>query len=625
LPPIGVSISGLPDYSKTTAAVLGVLLGTIIFTPDVLFKLRPSWVDIPMALWCVAGVPSSLQNGLGLYDGLSESLAQVTTWGLPYLIGRIHFGDPEGMLTITTGLPVGALFYVPLCVFEMRMMTSLMMIIYGVGRWAAGTGLRFGGYRPNVFFTTGLELGLLMCAATLACWWLWSQGLIKRLGGIPVGSVLLPILLVTSILCRSSGALILMVIGTAVLWFTAKTKSRALALALLMVGPIYVGVRIPNIWSGNEAIAVAEALVGAERADSFRHRLTSENLLVAKAMQQPFFGWGGFARHTLHYDNNEKGRRVDMDGMWINILGMKGLVGLSLLGAAMLVPAVVFVLRFPRPLWGSAQLAPGLLTVTIVGLYVIDCLMNGFVNVIYMAMVGGLVGLKPDQFQSRAVRQRSAGLTSGRIALPNGAHATSDLGAPGLLAARHREIGRSMKLQGRLEAADSAWQRALDVLGRMLDANPDSQEIQRLWCDCANDLVWLRVNHPDPNNRNLKAAVPLALRLVELCPGAAEYWNTLGVTHFRAGDDLAALAALDRAAALAGGGTPFDDVFRAMAHARRGELDRATSELARAESQAERYWQGHPELAEFRSEARSILAQGANASTLQEPSESHSL
>ena len=72
----------------------------------------------------------------------------------------------------------------------------------------------------------------------------------------------------------------------------------------------------------------------------------------------------------------------------------------------------------------------------------------------------------------------------------------------------------------------------------------------------------------------------MALRAVDEFPDAAAYWNTLGVAHYRAGDDHAAVAALDRARTL-GGGTAFDDVFLAMAHARLGDPAEARQALAR--------------------------------------------
>ena len=93
LPPYSMPMAGLPDYSKSTAAVFGVLLGTFFCCPDRILTFRPRWFDLPMALWCLSGIVSSLQNGLGLYDGLASSLTLSVVWGLPYFVRLLHFGD----------------------------------------------------------------------------------------------------------------------------------------------------------------------------------------------------------------------------------------------------------------------------------------------------------------------------------------------------------------------------------------------------------------------------------------------------------------------------------------------------------------------------------------------------
>ena len=58
-------------------------------------------------------------------------------------------------------------------------------------------------------------------------------------------------------------------------------------------------------------------------------------------------------------------------------------------------------------------------------------------------------------------------------------------------------------------------------------------------------------------------------------PGRCDYWNTLGVAYYRAGDDGSATAALNRATAWAA--TAFDEVFLAMAYARLGDRKSRTS------------------------------------------------
>ena len=328
LPPVTLVISSLPDYSKSTAATVGIMLGTLIFGTDRLLKFRPRWFDLPMFLLCLSGTFSSLQNGLGLYDGLSETLNQTLTWGLPYLIGRLYFGDPEGLRYFAAAMIIGGLSYVLPCLYEIRMSPQLMAKIYGFGSWQ---GIRLGGYRPYVFFKTGLELGLWMTAASMAGWWLGRCGAIKKLGQISFGSVLLPILVVTTILCRSTGALALLLMGMALLWLSVRFRTRLILAGFLLVGPLYVAVRVTHLWSGQQAVDLAKAVVGPDRAQSLEYRFQCEELLAARALQQPVFGWGRWDRSKVYFDPDTAWKKpVPTDGLWIIILGTKGFVGLTL-------------------------------------------------------------------------------------------------------------------------------------------------------------------------------------------------------------------------------------------------------------------------------------------------------
>ena len=51
------------------------------------------------------------------------------------------------------------------------------------------------------------------------------RGLLKEIGQTPFGSVLLPILMVTTILCRSTGALLLLFCGIALLWLSTRYQT----------------------------------------------------------------------------------------------------------------------------------------------------------------------------------------------------------------------------------------------------------------------------------------------------------------------------------------------------------------------------------------------------------------
>jgi tetratricopeptide (TPR) repeat protein len=594
LPPVLIGIPGLPDYSKTTAAIAGVALASVLFAPDYLLKFRPRWFDLPMVLICVSDVCTSLLNGLGLYDGLSVAFGDFLTWTLPYLFGRIYFGDPEGLRIFVVTMVIGGLVYIAPCLLETQISPQLLQKIYGVTNVVAWS-RRYGGYRPQVFFGTGLECSLWMTAASLAGGWLWYCGSLKKVGGIRFGSVLLPILIATTILSRSTGALILLAAGTMVLWLSCRFKTRLLLAGLLLVGPLYVTVRVSQVWSGQEVVDLIENTLGHAPAYSLQYRFGCEDMLIVKAVQQPFFGWGAYGRSAAYWE--ETGQNVITDGMWIILLGFKGFAGLTLVYLGLILPAIRFVWRFPPGRWREPELAAASLAAVLLGLYVIDCLLNGFANVVYVVLGGGLAGLTPKQLRTNTDKsglETAAGASKINLAIHN------------------HDLGRALKGEGRFKDAEAVWTHTLDSLGPLVMAYPGNPDLRRRWCDCANDLAWLKLHYFEAAHGDPSASIALARRAVEECPEVAVYWNTLGTAYYRSGDDAAAVAALDRAIAL-GGSTAFDNVFLAMAHARLGDREHAEHLLAQAVLELERRNPAHPELVRFCHEARSIFAESSRA------------
>jgi tetratricopeptide (TPR) repeat protein len=602
LPPYTLPINGLPDYSKSVAASLGMLAGTLLFAPDRLLHFRPRWFDMPMLGWCLCGMLSSLSNDLGIYDGLSSILTQVVLWGLPYLLGRLYFVTLDDLRVFVVGMVIGGLSFIPLCLGEIGMSPQLLKTLYG---YSVDMGMRDGFYRPQVFFLTVLELGMWMTAASLAAWWLWRCRTLRTIGGSPFGPLML-LLIITTFASRSTGALVLLIVGVPLLWLSARWRTRLLLAALLLVGPVYVSVRITETWSGWQAVVWANRLVGPVRAETLGYRFQCERYLGDHALERPIFGWGGFGRGLV--------ANVPVDGLWIGTLGANGFVGLILLYLALVLPAARFVWHFPARWWGDPRVAAASLAAACLGLYLVDCLMNAFVNIIYISLAGALAGIDPREL--RALGASGAAGTGrradGRTSLAVRHARVTPASGRALLADRCRTLGRSFKLDGRLDEADAAWRQALDLIAAQIEAEPGAVEPRRRWCDCANDLAWLRANRPEPSRRDPASAVSLAGRAVDEFPDAAAYWNTLGAASYRAGDDRTAIAALERARSIAGG-TAFDEVFLAMARARMGDPEGARQALARAMLQAEQHHPGHPELAALCDEAHSLIGGGATA------------
>ncbi len=356
-----------------------------------------------MVVFCLCPFASATTNGLGAYEGASAMLEQIVSWGLPYLIGRVYFTDLDGLGELALGIAIGGLIYVPLCLIEVRFSPILETAVYGIAHWE---GLRYGGYRPKVFLSTGLELGMWMTNASLVCYQIWSCGAVKTLRGIGLGKFLL-VLLVTSVLCKSTGAIGVLVLGLSTMWIAKRTKRSWAVWLLIAIAPCYTVTRTFNLWSGQEAVQLPEATVGGDRAQAVSYRLYMENRLASHALEAPILGWGRFNRNQIH---NKKGQVLTVpDGYWILALGINGLVGLTTLVVIMIQPMVLTIRRFPVATWSDPRVAPTVALAMILTLTMIDFLSNAMLNPIYALTMGGVVGQSAVRLGGRR-REAEAGL-----------------------------------------------------------------------------------------------------------------------------------------------------------------------------------------------------------------------
>jgi hypothetical protein len=583
LPPIGLDLPGIPNYDKAAAATIGIVLATLIFEVQRLAAFRFRWFDLPMLLWCACPLISSNVNGLGAYDGVSTCVRQCIAWLFPYLVGRLYLTDLKDIRELAFGMVIGGACLVPLCLFEMRMSPLLSKLVYGIEKFE---GTRFGGYRPRIFFSAGLELGLWMNTVTLVAWWLWRTGEFKRLAGFRSG-IIVGALLLTTIACRSTGAFLLFLAGVAALWIAWQTKSKWPIWALLLVPPVYCVVRTANLWSGTHAVQLVRLIVSEERTYSFEFRLLNEDLLIAKALQQPIFGWGGWGRNLVYDDS---GRLLsNIDQLWIVALGIHGIVGLTLLTTAQLLPAVLFLRRFSVQQWAQPGLAAAAVMAVVVDVSLLDGLLNGMLNLIYIVAAGGLVNIATCRT-----------LVLARTAYPA-------IPIVEKRATEYQSLGRAFRDHGRYLEAKNAWLGALDLLSKQASAQPTAPALRQKWCECANDLAWLLVMAADPGVRDPAAALSLASQASAAYPECGAYWNTLGAAYYRVRDFRAALTALDRASWLNGGATAFDLFFLAMAYAQLGDQQQASQCLALAVGWMEQHCPNHIELRCLCDEAESTV------------------
>ncbi|MFO0831785.1 MAG: hypothetical protein U0637_08055 [Phycisphaerales bacterium] len=393
--PVGTTFNlpGLPDYSKYTAIGLAAVLGSALFDSGRLMAFRPRWFDIPALLMLVIPFFSSITNGLGAYDGVSQMFNAFCLWTAPYFLARVYYSDLDGARDLATLIIIGALIYTPLCLYEVKMSPQLHRTVYGFFPGNFGMTRRMGGWRPNVFLEHGLAVGLWMCCAAVVSVYLWQSKWPRSVATIPMWVVVL-VLLGAAVACKSFGAIALMALALSIGIIAKWLRLHWLVVLFVMVPVLYMVLRATDLWDGHQLVDLARDIGGGERSGSLMVRVRNETVLVEKALRQPLFGWGTWGRNRVSIE--ETGFRSVTDALWVVIVGQRGLAGLFAMMGMLLMPPILHIVRWGRLAMSHPMLAPATALCLVLIMFVCDTLFNGFVSPVYLLAAGAVMGLTPD-------------------------------------------------------------------------------------------------------------------------------------------------------------------------------------------------------------------------------------
>ena len=84
------------------------------------------------------------------------------------------------------------------------------------------------------------------------------------------------------------------------------------------------------------------------------------------------------------------------DGLWIITLGQFGKLGLASLTLTVILPALVFWKKIPLRFWDHPAVAPGAAMAFMLLLHMVDNLLNGMLNPLFMIGFGGVSAILPN-------------------------------------------------------------------------------------------------------------------------------------------------------------------------------------------------------------------------------------
>lgn len=392
LPFLTVSLPLIPDFDRVNSTCYAVLIGIFLFDPGRFGKFKFSWLDLPMLVWCTCNIPTSIVNGLGFYDGITNALNVTMTWGIPYFIGRLYLSDFGSLRQAAIGMIAGVLVYAPLCLIESRLSVSFHLLIYGfqLPTQSYMFSVRLGGYRPSVFMTSGLMLSLWMLLGTLLSVVFLRTGVVKKLWSLSFTAIS-PFLLITFVLIRSTGAYTLFAVALLIIFMAKWLKTAVLYWAIMIAIIVYLYLGAAGSFPREQIVNAMLSVFSAERVQSMDFRFQNEEILSAKAREQLLFGWGGYGRARV-YDDYGKDISVT-DSLWVIAYGNNGVVGLASIFGSLMVPIIAFAIRFPARFWGHPVVAPAATLAVFILMYTYDCTANAMVNPVYALILGGLSGV----------------------------------------------------------------------------------------------------------------------------------------------------------------------------------------------------------------------------------------
>jgi hypothetical protein len=374
--------------TKAWVGPVAALVGVLVFDTKTLLAFRPRWVDAPMLAWCAWPLLQSVFAATPSKPAaFVAALYLLGCWGLPWLLARLYFSRPEGQWLLLRALTYSALACLPFSLYEGVFGPDAYGLTFEVHPFRADGAERYLGFRPIGFFEHGNQFGIWVSLCALLAVWRCVVLPPGRYRHIALAVAALSVLM--ALAAQSVGALLLMGAGGALLSSSQLIRTRLVVFgtlgALMLSAAVYTSGVIPINQIG-KGTAWGQTVVNAFRAagrGSFTWRISQDQKLLAEIKAHPVVGsaqWDWFrAKNTRPW------------GLAMLLLGQFGLVGLTLCFGSVLWPALREAWEAPRASGWQSSTMPLLLAV-IVGLTMLDALMNSFIFFPAVLIAGALAG-----------------------------------------------------------------------------------------------------------------------------------------------------------------------------------------------------------------------------------------
>lgn len=399
--PVQFDLPLLPPLDKETLPALSLCLAVFIAVQQGRLE-QVSWIPQSrllrglLAVFVLSPLFTVLANtdalffgriglpGLGLRDAISLVLTRIIMI-VPMLVALGLLRRRQDLRDMLLGFALFGLIYSAPMLIEVRLSPQLNNWIYGFYQHLFDQSIRFGGYRPVVFLYHGIWVAFFAMSATLA------TAAIARQSAGPErarAAILMLYLFVVLVLCKSIGALLYALILLPLVLFMPQRIQILLAMIIATAALTYPVIKGAGLLP-EQTLVEAFARISAERANSLQFRLNNETLLLERAMERPWLGWGSWGRNQIY--DPITGEELIADGRWVIAIGFYGWIGFIAEMGLLAAPIFVMVLRYGTLHAAGLSTLAGA-TALILSVNILDLLPNATLTPLTWLLSGGLLG-----------------------------------------------------------------------------------------------------------------------------------------------------------------------------------------------------------------------------------------
>ena len=323
--------------------------------------------------------------GLNIRDVVSALGNQIIVL-IPFLLARQYLANRDALREMLVIFVAAALAYSIPSLIEIRFSPQINIWVYGFFQHEFVQTMRAGGFRPIVFLPHSLWLAFFVVTALLAASALARKSDREVDQRFVMAMVYLGVLL---LLCKSFASIAYGLCLAPLIFFINTRTQVMIAVGFALVATLYPMLRGAG-YIPVDALLDWAGSISQERAASLAYRFDNEALLLERANERPWLGWGGWGRNLIMDVETQEIITIP-DGRWIIVFGTYGWLGYVAEFGLLSLPLLMLGREALR---GEANAIPRTVSAiaVILSINLIDMLLNAALTPITWMLAGAVLG-----------------------------------------------------------------------------------------------------------------------------------------------------------------------------------------------------------------------------------------